>query len=347
MPGNLSQYELRLDSLFRGRYLRNNKRGGLKHLRCFPECLSTGHHASGFCGHRVVVSTFSAEPLPNGALVVAKFSLADDPLCDLTLGGTVGKDTVVGQVRSREQPTADFVQATKVKQEDTSDGRVRTVFHMEQPSWHYGWRSSKHTKDRKHRMYVYLLLPKGGAGLVCAAHGESTEFKLSSSKRARDGQEPKHQHLCVTSDEIAASLLEAQARSLKKRKRYQKPNKQPKAKVAKKAGRADAAKEEEEEQATGEDSIMLLLPSDSEHEDNDDDFMELVYPDTGPIAHSRPGEEEEDDLKPLQAHHEDILLEFLGWPKSLQDLTQDDGNGFKFNEPNAGTDFIDPAFFFG
>jgi len=92
---------------------------------------------------------------------------------------------------------------------------------------------------------------------------------------------------------------------------------------------------------------MLLLPSDSEHEDNDDDFMELVYPDTGPIAHSRPGEEEEDDLKPLQAHHEDILLEFLGWPKSLQDLTQDDGNGFKFNEPNAGTDFIDPAFFFG
>ena len=58
-----------------------------------------------------------------------------------------------------------------------------------------------------------------------------------------------------------------------------------------------------------------------------------------------PIEDEDDDMKPLPAHHDDILLEFLGWPKSLQDLGQDDGNGFKSNEPN--TDFIDPAFFFG
>merc|ERR1712159_33099 len=112
-------------------------------------------------------------------------------------------------------------------------------------------------------------------------------------------------------DEVAASLLEAKARSLKKRKRHQKPNKQPKAKATKKAGRAKATKTadalKEKEQGTGEDSIVLLLPSDSEHED--DDFMEeLVYPDNGPIAHPRPGEEE-DNLKPLQAQQEDILLE--------------------------------------
>ena len=31
-------------------YLRNNKSGGCKHLRCFPHCLEHGHVANGFCG---------------------------------------------------------------------------------------------------------------------------------------------------------------------------------------------------------------------------------------------------------------------------------------------------------
>ena len=31
-------------------YIRNNKRAGLKNLRCFPHCLSLGHHPLGFCG---------------------------------------------------------------------------------------------------------------------------------------------------------------------------------------------------------------------------------------------------------------------------------------------------------
>ena len=31
-------------------YVRNNKRGGLKNLRCFPHCLTDGHNPLGFCG---------------------------------------------------------------------------------------------------------------------------------------------------------------------------------------------------------------------------------------------------------------------------------------------------------
>jgi hypothetical protein len=34
-------------------YLRNNKADGEKNVRCFPECSSDGHCASGFCGSSI------------------------------------------------------------------------------------------------------------------------------------------------------------------------------------------------------------------------------------------------------------------------------------------------------
>ena len=37
-------------SKVRKAYMRNNKSGGVKHLRCFPHCLEHGHVANGFCG---------------------------------------------------------------------------------------------------------------------------------------------------------------------------------------------------------------------------------------------------------------------------------------------------------
>ena len=42
------------DEMFRPRYQRNNKRGGLKNLRCFPTCAEV-HKERGFCGRPVVV----------------------------------------------------------------------------------------------------------------------------------------------------------------------------------------------------------------------------------------------------------------------------------------------------
>ena len=74
----LAQYHLTVTSLCRGHYLRNNKRGGLKNMRCFPECLQAGHHSKGFCGHRVTAVCNSERPLPNGTILVGSFVTWDD-----------------------------------------------------------------------------------------------------------------------------------------------------------------------------------------------------------------------------------------------------------------------------
>ena len=47
-------------------YYRNNKRGGCKHIRCFPRCTGGRHRTGGFCGApvRVVVSLPPPSPAP-------------------------------------------------------------------------------------------------------------------------------------------------------------------------------------------------------------------------------------------------------------------------------------------
>ena len=74
----LTQYHLTVTSLCRGHYLRNNKRGGLKNIRCFPECLPAGHHSKGFCGHRITAKCNSGRPLPNGTILIGCFVTWDD-----------------------------------------------------------------------------------------------------------------------------------------------------------------------------------------------------------------------------------------------------------------------------
>ena len=40
-------------TLCKSAYVRNNRKGGLKNLRCFPHCLTGGHSPRGFCGSSI------------------------------------------------------------------------------------------------------------------------------------------------------------------------------------------------------------------------------------------------------------------------------------------------------
>ena len=71
---------------FASRYQRNNKRSGIKNLRCFPRC-SYPHRSQGFCGQPVVVrftlrmkdlQTLFSHPESVSFCAVAEFRLISD-----------------------------------------------------------------------------------------------------------------------------------------------------------------------------------------------------------------------------------------------------------------------------
>ena len=99
-----SSYNLSLISLCRSHYLRNNKRGGLKNLRCFPECLPNGHHPRGFCGHTLSVECEASCPIPTGAIMVGQFITLSDTINDVDkrsfeLGREIELSTLMENIR--------------------------------------------------------------------------------------------------------------------------------------------------------------------------------------------------------------------------------------------------------
>lgn len=229
-PGS-EAYGIDILSQFRSRYLRNNKRAGLKNLRCFPECLPSGHKQNVFCGHCVTVLVRSDVALQEASLVVGRFSTDDnakpeDSALVLKRNGKIDRNDVVSRTRSRENPTKEFIVAERVPESESvdGDGKYKVVFRFAPRGWHYGYFGSKHNRGQLHSFYCFLLTPpkKRGSKMFCMATTKSTPFSMISSKRASGGHEPLRQHIVVTEPEVAAQvkLLEQRGQSrLTKRQR--------------------------------------------------------------------------------------------------------------------------------
>jgi len=264
--------------------------------------------------------------------VIARFSTAENSLPNesalpLNVGVVVERSDVSNRLRTREEPIREFVDGVKVSEVRVSDsGRIKTHYKFTPPSWHYGWRSSKHTKDQLHRMYFYLLVPAPSESrrLLCVAKTETTKFKLSSSKRARDGQEPQKQHLVVTPEEAAASLEEQHSKPVVKRQRIRPSITSSQSQSCRpQMGELRLELVDYPSPFVGDDDDIewskLTLPSDSEHDDDEYDFS----------ASTERSESKRDEVTiledlscripdPLNSQEDDALLEFLGWPSKTK-----------------------------
>ena len=151
----------------------------------------------------------------------------------------------------------DYIASEKFDgKKNTTVSTHQTLFHFSPTSWHYGWRSSKHTKKQRHCFRVVLLVPKKelekstpciknsplkssknmsllneydggdfsnavGADdiMVCVAVSQTSSFTISSSKRSKEGQQPRQQHLTKS---IGKCEEMRKTKEIKKRKKLQK-----------------------------------------------------------------------------------------------------------------------------
>lgn len=157
---------------FEQSYLRNNRRGGQKNLRCFPQCCPGGHQCSGFCGRAVRLSVkHSVADL----VAVAEFVMRGKEPADLAVGTVHALDTIVEATRAKSKPLLRFIGGV--------DKQGDSVFHFRPTCWHYGWRSNKHATNKMHTLRVYLLSKDAAAGTATVLKIVDTpDFSLFSSK---------------------------------------------------------------------------------------------------------------------------------------------------------------------
>jgi hypothetical protein len=183
---------------FEPRYQRNNKRGGLKNLRCFPSC-GPSHKARGFCGRSVVVHVDACAPLaspPTGALaeqsaldlvMLAEFVPASNPP-RFTNGEFVDTANYAGLLRTAEDPLRALIPADgALASEGGGAQRWQFELNRKKKGWHYGWTANKHSCNTLHCLRVYVLcrLPGLADTLLCKGSHSSPTFVLYCRRRRR------------------------------------------------------------------------------------------------------------------------------------------------------------------
>jgi len=204
---------------FKPSYLRNNRRGGQKNIRCFPTCSADGHKSAGFCGQAVslVVSTDEASSTKAKDLVaVAEFvqlkelapkktksgkkpkSTAETKVeLSVEIGTSVPRAYLDDNVRVKKDPLRRFILGNKVQGDlvNTAGANDHAATYEFLPTcWHYSWRSNKHSTNKQHCLRVYLLEKIADDTMKCVDVYDSPSFSLFSSKQldnyAKEGKIP-------------------------------------------------------------------------------------------------------------------------------------------------------------
>ena len=189
-------------------YLRNNRRGGQKNLRCFPACSEQGHRCSGFCGRAVKVSWSTGKGEEEASLAqycsLAEFVTEKKEKQDLHVGGVYSSTQFEDDTRCRKEPLRRFIRgvpAADVKMNRKANSSPpstpaadvlpvnaavcvgSSTFSYKPSCWHYSWRSNKHATDTKHWLRVYVFkLSADCMSMECVNIVDTTPFTLFSSK---------------------------------------------------------------------------------------------------------------------------------------------------------------------
>jgi hypothetical protein len=170
--------------IFKGRYQRNNKRGGLKNLRCFPSC-GFRHKESGFCGRSVEVEVDHPSGLStSGFRMWVEFVRRNDSP-SFAPGERVPLQRLQQMERSKEEPIKPLVRGERLDEKCT-DTVSAFEFNKERRGWHYGWASNKHTCNAEHALQCYVFQPTADPSqLLCRLVFQSPTFMLFCRRRRR------------------------------------------------------------------------------------------------------------------------------------------------------------------
>jgi len=174
------------------RFQRNNRRTGMKNLRCFPQCSERGHTPSGFCGTtlrcvcKLPVSIVASEVRTWGEFELAEAAPA------LKIGDVISPDVAALKERSKSDPLKPWVRGDVQEMETVNDvATILVEFNKQLVAWHYSWTSSRYTCDARHMFRCYFFRVTDNDELVVIGVAETPQFQIFSRRRTALMEEAK------------------------------------------------------------------------------------------------------------------------------------------------------------
>jgi len=169
-------------------YQRNNKRTGLKNIRCFPYC-SESHIEKGFCGRPIIlrVARSYRDPTPP-VFAWGEFRRVDDPR-DFDVDTVIDASMMKSRTKDPKGSKADTLLAPYFEgiveggDKYRSSQLVKFVFNQRKKGWNYAWQASKHTAKARHAFFAYLFVKEANDSFRCVGIYVSPTFILYCRKR--------------------------------------------------------------------------------------------------------------------------------------------------------------------
>ncbi|KDO30517.1 hypothetical protein SPRG_04418 [Saprolegnia parasitica CBS 223.65] len=164
-------------------YQRNNRKGGQKNLRCFPNCCQGVHASTGYCGGPIVVH-LTHPVLKKGAdyMLFAEFCPVVNGVPDGSLheGDVWPVEKALSLAHKEKNPLLPLFQGSPM------DGAPHAYcFNASKKGWHYGFVSNKHVSEMHHVLMVYLLERRPDTALHCIDTLVSVSFSIYCRRRAK------------------------------------------------------------------------------------------------------------------------------------------------------------------
>ncbi|GBG26732.1 Hypothetical Protein FCC1311_029532 [Hondaea fermentalgiana] len=172
--------------LYTRRYQRNNKRSGLKNLRCFPLC-SDEHKLRGFCGRPVFLAVENPQQKRLRAFAeFVKLPTKSDEEPGLRIGEVVTTARIAENLRTKNEQFNPWLEG---ELEDGSvfanAAQVTFVINKAKRGWHYGWVANKHTCESEHVLRAYVLEEVSSGNFRVIASSDTPSFTLFCRRRQR------------------------------------------------------------------------------------------------------------------------------------------------------------------
>ncbi|OQS00656.1 hypothetical protein ACHHYP_02883 [Achlya hypogyna] len=173
------------DTVIRRCYQRNNRKGGQKNLRCFPNCCAGVHASTGYCGGPIVVHLTHPSLPATGAddyLLVAEFCpvVNGTPEGSLRDGDVWPLSKAVAMAEKEKNPLLPLFQGAPMEGTPQS-----YCFNASKKGWHYGFVSNKHVSEMHHVLMVYLLEKRGTSDVAVVDTLVSISFSIYCRRRAK------------------------------------------------------------------------------------------------------------------------------------------------------------------
>uniref|UniRef100_A0A7S2SPT3 Uncharacterized protein n=1 Tax=Mucochytrium quahogii TaxID=96639 RepID=A0A7S2SPT3_9STRA len=175
--------------LYTQRYQRNNKRSGLKNLRCFPMCTDS-HRLRGFCGRpcSITVKNPECKTLLSYACFL-KLPSSEEIDSGLRVGTEMSIDEISCLLRTKTDPFRPWILGELFDEDEddslVDDQVVRFAFNKSKKGWHYSWVANKHTCDSEHVLRAYIFEKIDAKTVVLISTVDSPAFTIFCRRRQR------------------------------------------------------------------------------------------------------------------------------------------------------------------